>query len=108
MSAFKAALGLCGMSIAEASEFLGVSEPMLKHYSAGTRQPPHEVLAMLARLFDQIVEVSEHSLDVFERDEITPDAVQTIAIREHGSPLPAPALNSVVAMFVLTRMLDDE
>lgn len=107
MSVFKAALGICGLSIAEAAEFLGLSSSLVKQYSAGNRQPPPAVWTALAALYDQIVEVSEHTLDTFERDEITPEGVQAIAIHEHGSPLPRAALNAVAAMFVLTRTLDD-
>lgn len=108
MSVFKSALGICGLSIADAAEFLGLSESLVKQYSAGNRTPPASVFAALAALYDQICEVSEHCLDTFERDEITPEGVQAIAIHEHGSPLPKPALDAVAAMFVLTRMLDDE
>lgn len=107
MSVFKAALGICGLSIADAADFLGLSESLVKQYSAGNRQPPEAVWAALASLYGQIVEVSEHTLDVFERDEITPEGVQAIATREHGSPLPRPALDAVAAMFVLTRTIDD-
>lgn len=108
MSVFKSALGICGLSIADAAEFLGLSESLVKQYSAGNRRPPDAVWSALASLYDQIVEVSEHTLDAFERDEITPEGVQAIAEQEHGSPLPKPALDAVAAMFVLTRMLDDE
>lgn len=108
MSVFKAALGVCGLSIAEAAETLGLSESLVKQYSAGNRQPPDPVWAALAALYDQIVEVSEHALDTFERDEITPEGVQAIAIHEHGSPLPAAALDAVAAIFILTRIMDDD
>ena len=107
MSVFKSALGTCGLSIADAAEFLGLSESLVKQYSAGNRQPPQAVWSALAILYDQIVEISEHSLDTFERGEISPGAVQQIAIEEHGSPLPKPALDAVAAMFILTRTLDD-
>lgn len=108
MSVFKSALGICGLSIADAADFLGLSESLVKQYSAGNRQPPDAVWAALATLYDQIVEISEHTLDTFEREEITPEGVQAIAIHEHGSPLPKPALDAVAAMFILTRTLDDE
>ena len=107
MSVFKSALGSCGLSISDGAEFLGINESTLKHYSAGTRQAPLEVWTALATLYDQIVEVSEHALDVFERDEITPEGIQDIAIHEHGSPLPKSALDTVAAIFIMTRMQDD-
>lgn len=108
MSVFKVALGICGLSISEAAEFLGLSESLVKHYSAGTRQPSGAVWHALAVLYDQITEVSEHALDAFERDEITPEGVQDIAVREHGSPLPKPALDAAAAMFILTRTYSSE
>lgn len=108
MSVFKAALGICGLSIADAADFLGLSESLVKQYSAGNRQPPDAVWAALASLYEQIVEVSEHTLDAFERDEITPEGVQAIAVHEHGSPLPKPALDAVAAMFILSRMTDED
>ena len=105
MSVFKAMLNVCNLSIADGAEFLGLSASLVKQYSAGNRTPPDSVFAALAALYDQICEVSEHC---FERDEITPEGVQAIAIHEHGSPLPKPALDAVAAMFILTRMMDDE
>ncbi len=110
MTVFKAALGLCGLSISDAAKFFGESESTVKHWSAGSagRAVPDAAWAALAVLYDQIVEISEHTLDTFERDEITPEGVQEIAKREHGSTLPPAALEAVAAMFVLTRMMDDE
>jgi hypothetical protein len=106
MTVFKAALGICGFNNAEAAEFFGTSESTVKHWSAGRRPVPDGIWAMLATLYDQIVEVSEHGLDTVERD--NPEALRDLAIHVHGSMLPQPALDAAAAMFVLTRLLDDE
>lgn len=109
MTVFSTALGICGFStLQEAADHFDVGISTVKHWAAGRRPVPGGVWTELARLYDQIVEVSEHALDTFDRDDITPEAVQAIAEHEHGSALPAPALSAVAAMFILTRMLDDE
>lgn len=108
MSVFSAALGLCGLTNSEAAAFLDTSESTVKHWSAGRRPVPEGVWIALAQLYDQVVEVSEHALDSLEGDQLTREALQAFAQHEHGSDLPEPALNAAAAMFVLTRLLDDD
>lgn len=108
MTVFKAALGLCGLSLPDAAEFLGVGTSTVKQYSAGNRPVPAHVWNMLAPLYAQIVDLSEHALDTFEMDELTPDNMAEIAKHEYGETLPAPAMEAAAAMFFLTRMTDGE
>jgi DNA-binding transcriptional regulator YdaS (Cro superfamily) len=107
MSVFNAALGLCGLSLREAADFLGTSESTVKHWSAGRRPVPDGVWQALATLYDQIVEVSEHALDTLGPEDITSEALQDFAKHEHGSQLPPPAVDAAAAMFILTRLLDE-
>lgn len=106
---FRQGCAMCGLtSNALVAEFFGYSSAAAASWVTGRRPIPDGVMKELARLYDQVIEITEHSLDAFDEGGITLAGIQDLAMREHGSRLPEPAAHSVMAAWYLTRLMDAE
>lgn len=112
MSAFKSALGVCGLSQSEAAEFLEVSIDTVKSWCSGRANPPLGVWRLMASLFEQVQDAADGAADVMDIDGIDPRALNNIEADMHGNELPvAGALKAAGAMALLMTIAareDDE
>lgn len=107
MTAFKSALGVCGLSQTEAADFLSVSVPTVKAWSSGKYSPPLGVWQMLASLFEQIQDAADGAADAMALDGIDPRAWNNIEADIRGHELPAKgALSAAGAMALLMAIAD--
>ena len=103
-SLFGVALGICGLTHAQAAEFFGKGAKTIGHYTSGARPVPDEMWRMLAALYAQIIQVSEDALDTFDLEEVSTEGIQALARHQMGEGLPEPALHAALAMFILARL----
>lgn len=105
---FKTAIGICGLSQAEAAEFLGVSVATVKHWSSGRRAPPAGVWDMLANLHHQIVTLSQNLRDSLDAQDLAAQDMDDmrLAAERYCDQLPEPALRAAVAAAYLAGRLD--
>lgn len=102
---FKAALGICGLSNEAAAEFIGVSVDTVKKWCSGKRNVPPFAWQPIAKLYTQIVEVSEAALEALDADEINDASLALLAEDVGGERLPNEgATRAAMAMFVLSRI----
>lgn len=107
MSAFKSAIGVCGLSQREAADFLQVSLDTVKSWCAGRSNPPFGVWTMLASLFEQIQAAADGAADVMDLEGIDPRAFNNIEADIPGNELPmAGALAAAGAMALLMAITD--
>ena len=107
MTAFKSALGVCGLSQSEAAEFLQVSVDTVKSWGAGRANPPLGVWQLLASLFEQIQDAADGAADVMSLDGIDPRAWNNIEADLTVDQLPTQgALNAAGAMALLMAIQD--
>lgn len=106
MSMFKAALGLCGLSIREAADYLDVSMDTVKHWSAGRRPVPAGVWEMLADLFERIQDAADFAADHMAEDGIPPAAFHNLDADNGPDPLPDAAARAAGAMALLMAIAD--
>ena len=75
MTAFKSALGICGLAQTEAAAFLDVSIDTVKSWCAeGPSSPPRDVWLRLADLFDHIQDAADGVADITALDGVDPHA----------------------------------
>lgn len=104
---FRKGCALCGLTSNQlVADHFGVSLDQASSWLTGRRPIKDGVWVELATLYDQVIELSEHALDAFDAGEISLDGIQALATREHGSLLPAPAAETVMAAWYLTRLMD--
>lgn len=112
MTAFKSAIGICGLSQSEAAEFLDVSVDTVKSWCAGRANPPLGVWKLLASLFEQIQDAADNAADVMNLEGIDPRAFNNIEADVPGDELPIEgAVNAAGAMALLMTVAareDDE
>jgi len=102
MTTFKACLNLCGLSQAEAADFLDVSIDTVKSWCSGRANPPLGVWRLLASLFEQIEDAATGAADVMEIEGIDPRAYNNIEADVRGDELPVTgALDAAGAMALL-------
>lgn len=101
MTTFKSALGLCGLSQAQAARFLDCSLGNVKKWSSGTRDVPEFAWDMLAGLFDQVTAAADSAADVMERDGVPAGAKSSITADNTIEPLPEGADEAAGAMALL-------
>lgn len=107
MSAFKSALGVCGLSQTEAADFLQVSIDTVKSWCSGRANPPRGVWQMLASLFQQIQDAADGAADVMDLEGIDPRAYNAIEADITGNELPVEgALRAAGAMALLMAIAD--
>lgn len=93
MTTFRHALMICGLSHAEAADFLGVRIDTIKSWSSGRRTVPTGAWQMLAELYEQIQDAADGAADVMVRDGIDPRAwnnVEADLIGRSGESIPTP------------------
>ncbi len=109
MSAFKSAIGVCGLSQTEAADFFQVSLDTVKSWCSGRSNPPLGVWQMLASLFEQVQEAADAAADVMAIDGIDPRAWNNIEADIPGDELPVDgALRAAGAMALLMAIRDSD
>lgn len=107
MSAFKSAIGICGLSQSEAADFLQVSIDTVKAWCSGRANPPRGAWTMLASLFEQIQDAADGAAEVMALDGIDPRAWNNIEADIPGNELPTEgALRAAGAMALLMAVSD--
>lgn len=108
-TAFKSAIGICGLSQSEAAEFLSVSIDTVKSWCSGRANPPLGVWQMIASLFEQIQDAADEAAHTMALDGIDPRAYNQIEADIPGRELPMPgALRAAGAMALLMAIQDME
>ena len=106
---FRSACALCGLTSNQlVADHFGISLDTANSWLTGRRRVPDNVWREMAIYYDQLTDIVEHCLDTFERGEISDSGVQAIAEHEHGSKLPAAGVSSVIAAWMMIRMVDDD
>lgn len=109
MSTFKSALSICGLSQADAAEFLQVALPTIKGWCSDSnpKAPPLGVWQQLASLFDQIQDAADGAADVMDLEGIDPRSFNNLEADMVGDPLPiAGAMEAAGAMALLMAIAD--
>lgn len=107
MSAFKYAIGVCGLSQQQAADFLDVSIDTVKSWCAGRANPPRGVWVMLANLFEQIQDAADGAADVMALEGIDPRAYNNLEADIRNDALPNEgALQAAGAMALLMAITD--
>lgn len=108
MTTFKSALGVCGLSQAEAADFLSVKLDTVKSWCAGRNNPPLGVWQMLASLFEQIQDAADGAADHMALEGIDPRSFNNIAADLRGDELPVTSsANAAGAMALLMAIADE-
>lgn len=109
MTTFKAAMSICGLSQAEAAEFLGVSIQSVKDWSRGKAAPPPGVWQMLADLYRRIEDAADFAAGQLEPTLMDRRRMNHIAADDGADPLPGGGDLVAGAMALLMAIaLDDE
>lgn len=93
MTTFRHALMICGLTHAEAADFLGVRPDTIHSWSSGRRRVPPGVWEMLAGLYEQIQDAATGAADVMVRDGIDPRAwnkIEADLVGRSGETIPTP------------------
>ncbi len=109
MSTFKAALSVCGLSQADAAEFLQVALPTIKSWCSDSnpKAPPLGVWKQLASLFEQIQDAADGAADIMDLEGIDPRSFNNLEADLVGDPLPiAGAMEAAGAMALLMAVAD--
>lgn len=106
MTTFKAALGLCGLSQAEAAEYLGVSLGTIKKWSSGTGAPPFGVWVMVADLWAQILDAGESAAEKIDPENMDRGILNGVCADDPHDPLPRGADVAAGAVAVLSSISD--
>lgn len=110
MSTFKSSIGVCGLSQAEAADFLQVSIDTVKSWCSGRANPPLGVWQMLASLFEQIQDAADGAADVMDLEGIDPRAFNNIEADITGNELPtggaARAAGAVALLMAISEIAD--
>lgn len=88
MTTFKSALSICGLSQAEAADFLQVSIQSVKDWSRGKSGPPLGVWLQLSSLFEQMQDTAQGATDIMVLDGIDPRAWNNVEADMPGHELP--------------------
>lgn len=103
---FKYALSACGLSQAEAADYLSVNIDSIKHWSSDRRPVPSGVWSMLADLFERVQDAADFAAEHMAENGIHPAAMSNIDADEGGDPLPGGATKVAGAMALLMAIKD--
>ena len=98
MSAFKAALGVCGLSQADAAEYLGVSISTIKQWSRGRNRVSGDAWQDLAELHRQITETADKSFRVLYYENVERQELTQFAAISGDLPGNAPSTAGAIAI----------
>lgn len=94
MNTLKAALSLCGLSHAEAAEYLSlelgriITKNTIDDMARGKTRLNIDILEALAGLFARIEEVADNAADMLEPGLIAPENLNGIQVDDGADPLP--------------------
>lgn len=107
MTHFKASLSICGLSQAQAAEFLHVNINTIKSWGAGRENPPLGVWRQLASLFRQIRSAAEGAADIMVLDGVNPRAWNNLEADLTDDALPIPGALQSARTMALLMAIDD-
>jgi DNA-binding XRE family transcriptional regulator len=106
MSAFKSAIGVCGLSQSEAAAFLEVSIDTVKSWCSGRANPPRGVWQILASLFQQVQDAADGAADSMTLEGIDPRAWNNIEADITGNELPVEGARRAAGAMALLMAVD--
>lgn len=107
MSTFKYALGVCGLSQQEASEFLQIKLQSVKNMSAGRVPVPDGVWELLANLFEQIQDAADNAAGVMATEGIDDRSYNDITADIPGNELPNEGAAGAAGAMALLMAIQD-
>ena len=108
MTTFRAAIQICGLSLSEAADFLGVRPDTAKSWSQGRNAPPPGVWEMLSALYQRIEAAADHASAELEPGLMDRKAMNNVTADDGADPLPGGADAVAGAMALLLAMADIE
>lgn len=106
MTTFKAALSICGLSISEAADYLGVRLDTVKSWSQGRNSPPPGVWQMLADLYARIEDAADHAAGQLEPGMMDRRVMNSLTADDGADPLPGSGDGVAGAMALLLALSD--
>lgn len=88
---FTAALAICGLSHAEAANFLGVHRDTVQAWSVGASSPPRGVWKMLSGLYSRIEIAAENACASLDLSRVESREVIHLCADSEEDPLPTGA-----------------
>ena len=107
MTAFKAAIAICGLSQVESATFLGVSLGSVKDWGRGKGAPPLGVWKMLAELYARIEGASDHASSHLDPDLMDRHVMNGVTADDLADPLPGSGDVVAGAMALLCKLSDE-
>lgn len=108
MSTFKAAIALCGLSQAEAADFLQVGLDSIRSWCTGRRVPPVGMWKQLASLYRQIERAADDAADAMDLQGIDPRSFNNLEADIIGDELPMRGASAAAGAMALLMVLADE
>lgn len=108
MTTFKSAIAICGLSMREAAEFLGVSYDTAKSWSQGRNAPPMGVWQDLAGLYARIEGAADFAASNLEPDLIALRIANNLQADQGEKPLPGSGPDVAGAMALLLAVQDTD
>jgi len=106
MSTFKFALKTCGLSYGEAAEFFGVTESKIKDWCRNKTSPPPTVWEMLADLYLDIRDLSDHAAHIMDLEGIDFRSYNNIEVEApEGLEFPNKSIEKMAGAKSLLRVL---
>lgn len=106
MTTFKSAIAICGLSMKEAAELLGVSYDTAKSWSQGRNAPPMGVWRDLSDLYAKIEDAADFASSNLEPDLMALRIANNVQADDGDAPLPGHGADVAGAMALLMAVRD--